>query len=53
MLKRRPEQRITAHRWVVDDRVAPHNPLDSAVITRLKHFSAMKKLEKMDLHNII
>ncbi|KAD4888531.1 hypothetical protein E3N88_20604 [Mikania micrantha] len=57
MLERRPEQRITAHQvlchpWIVDDRVAPDKPLDSAVISRLKHFSAMNKLKKMALRVI-
>lgn len=35
--------------WIVDDRVAPDKPLDSAVLTRLKKFSAMHKLKKMAL----
>ncbi|XP_071731370.1 calcium-dependent protein kinase 11-like isoform X2 [Rutidosis leptorrhynchoides] len=57
MLDRRPQQRITAHQvlchpWIVDDRVAPDKPLDSAVISRLKHFSAMNKLKKMALRVI-
>ncbi|KAK9054263.1 hypothetical protein SSX86_025341 [Deinandra increscens subsp. villosa] len=52
MLDRRPQQRITAyqvlcHPWIGDDNVAPDRPLDSAVISRLKHFSAMNKLKKM------
>ncbi|KAI5555422.1 hypothetical protein BDE02_19G079400 [Populus trichocarpa] len=54
MLDRDPKQRITAHEvlcnpWIVDDRVAPDKPLDSAVLSRLKHFSAMNKLKKMAL----
>ncbi|KVH88363.1 hypothetical protein Ccrd_024012 [Cynara cardunculus var. scolymus] len=57
MLDRRPQQRITAHGvlchpWIVDDRVAPDKPLDSAVLSRLKHFSAMNKLKKMALRVI-
>lgn len=35
--------------WIVDDRVAPDKPLDSAVLSRLKKFSAMNKLKKMAL----
>lgn len=35
--------------WIVDDRVAPDKPLDSAVLSRLKQFSAMHKLKKMAL----
>lgn len=34
---------------MVDDTAAPDKPLDSAVLTRLKHFSAMNKLKKMAL----
>ncbi|KAJ6764038.1 SERINE/THREONINE-PROTEIN KINASE [Salix purpurea] len=54
MLERDPRQRITAHEvlcnpWIVDDRVAPDKPLDSAVLSRLKQFSAMNKLKKMAL----
>lgn len=40
---------IPGHPWIVDDRVAPDKPLDSAVLTRLKQFSAMNKLKKMAL----
>ncbi|PNY01166.1 calcium-dependent protein kinase sk5-like protein, partial [Trifolium pratense] len=57
MLDRDPKKRITAHEvlchpWIVDDTVAPDQPLDSAVLTRLKHFSAMNKLKKMALRVI-
>ncbi|KAJ0920414.1 putative non-specific serine/threonine protein kinase [Helianthus annuus] len=57
MLEKRSEQTITAHHvlchpWIVDDRVAPYKPLDSAVISRLKHFSTMMKLEKMALQRL-
>ncbi|CAL5385501.1 unnamed protein product [Camellia sinensis] len=38
------------HPWIVDDRLAPDKPLDSAVLSRLKQFSAMNKLKKMALH---
>ncbi len=37
------------HPWIVDDAVAPDKPIDSAVLSRLKHFSAMNKLKKMAL----
>ncbi|XP_042504064.1 calcium-dependent protein kinase 20-like [Macadamia integrifolia] len=52
MLVRDPKKRLTAHEvlchpWVQVDGVAPDKPLDSAVLTRLKQFSAMNKLKKM------
>lgn len=37
------------HPWVQVDGVAPDKPLDSAVLTRLKQFSAMNKFKKMAL----
>jgi len=37
------------HPWVRVDGVAPDKPLDSAVLTRLKQFSAMNKLKKLAL----
>lgn len=57
MLERDPKKRISAHEvlchpWILDDTVAPDQPLDSAVLTRLKHFSAMNKLKKMALRVI-
>lgn len=57
MLERDPIKRISAHEvlchpWIVDDRVAPDKPLDSAVLSRLKQFSAMNKLKKMALRVI-
>ncbi|XP_027363369.1 calcium-dependent protein kinase 4 isoform X2 [Abrus precatorius] len=57
MLDRDPKKRISAHEvlchpWIVDDKVAPDKPLDPAVLTRLKHFSAMNKLKKMALRVI-
>lgn len=39
----------SGHPWIVDDKVAPDRPLDSAVLSRLKQFSAMNKLKKMAL----
>ncbi|PON82571.1 Calcium dependent protein kinase [Trema orientale] len=52
MLIRDPRRRISAHDvlchpWVQIDGVAPDKPLDSAVLSRLKQFSAMNKLKKM------
>lgn len=52
MLERHPKNRLTAyevlcHPWIVDDKNVPDKPLDSAVLSRLKHFSAMNKLKKM------
>ncbi|XP_072950116.1 calcium-dependent protein kinase 24-like [Typha angustifolia] len=57
MLNRDPKKRFTAHDvlchpWIVDDTVAPDRPLDSAVLSRLKQFSAMNKLKKMALRVI-
>ncbi|KAJ6744515.1 SERINE/THREONINE-PROTEIN KINASE [Salix purpurea] len=43
---------ILCHPWIVDDRIAPDKPLDSAVLSRLKQFSAMNKLKKMALRVI-
>ena len=40
---------VSGHPWIVDDRIAPDKPLDSAVLSRLKQFSAMNKLKKMAL----
>ncbi|KAK9923809.1 hypothetical protein M0R45_032209 [Rubus argutus] len=57
MLERNPKKRITAHQvlchpWIIDDTIAPDKPLDSAVLSRLKQFSAMNKLKKMALRVI-
>ncbi|KAG5019508.1 hypothetical protein AAZX31_06G153900 [Glycine max] len=57
MLDRNPKTRVTAHQvlchpWIVDDNIAPDKPLDSAVLSRLKQFSAMNKLKKMALRVI-
>ncbi|KAG2274375.1 hypothetical protein Bca52824_056930 [Brassica carinata] len=55
MLESNPKKRLTAHQayqhhpWIVDDTVAPYKPLDFAVVSRLKRFSAMNKLKKMAL----
>ncbi|KAG2301231.1 hypothetical protein Bca52824_029882 [Brassica carinata] len=54
MLERDPKKRLTAHQvlchpWIVDDTVAPDKPLDFAVVSRLKRFSAMNKFKKMAL----
>ena len=40
---------MAGHPWIVDDAVAPDKPIDSAVLSRLKNFSAMNKLKKMAL----
>ncbi|KAH7514348.1 hypothetical protein FEM48_Zijuj11G0079600 [Ziziphus jujuba var. spinosa] len=57
MLIRDPRKRMTAHDvlchpWVQVDGVAPDKPLDFAVLSRLKQFSAMNKLKKMALRVI-
>ncbi|CAA2970005.1 calcium-dependent kinase 1-like [Olea europaea subsp. europaea] len=57
MLVRDPKRRLTAyevlcHPWVQVDGVAPDRPLDSAVLSRMKQFSAMNRLKKMALRVI-
>lgn len=57
MLERDPRKRLTAHEvlchpWVQVGGVAPDKPLDSAVLSRMKQFSAMNKLKKMALRII-
>ncbi|KEH20949.1 calmodulin-domain kinase CDPK protein [Medicago truncatula] len=57
MLDQNPRTRLTAHEvlrhpWIVDDNIAPDKPIDSAVLSRLKQFSAMNKLKKMALRVI-
>ncbi|KAI5679682.1 hypothetical protein M9H77_00909 [Catharanthus roseus] len=52
MLVRDPKKRPTAHEvlchpWVRIDGTAPDRPLDSAVLSRLKQFSAWNKLKKI------
>ncbi|OIW01467.1 hypothetical protein TanjilG_19393 [Lupinus angustifolius] len=54
MLVRDPRRRLKAHQvlchpWIQVDGVAADKPLDSAVLSRLKQFSAMNKLKKMAL----
>nr|GMD50735.1 calcium-dependent protein kinase 1-like [Ipomoea batatas] len=54
MLIRDPRKRLTAHEvlchpWVQVGGVAPDKPLDSAVLSRMKQFTAMNKLKKMAL----
>lgn len=39
----------TGHPWIRDHGVAPDRPLDPAVLSRIKQFSAMNKLKKMAL----
>ncbi|KAK6942497.1 EF-hand domain, partial [Dillenia turbinata] len=57
MLVRDPKKRLTAHEvlchpWVQVDGVAPDKPMDSAVLSRLKQFSAMNKLKKIAIRVI-
>ncbi|KAE8726955.1 hypothetical protein F3Y22_tig00005939pilonHSYRG00170 [Hibiscus syriacus] len=52
MLVKDPKKRFTAyevlcHPWVQEEGIAPDQPLDSAVLFRLKQFSAMNKLKKI------
>ncbi|XP_010558242.1 PREDICTED: calcium-dependent protein kinase 1-like isoform X2 [Tarenaya hassleriana] len=57
MLVRDPNRRLTAHQvlchpWVKVDGTAPDKPLDSAVLSHMKQFSAMNKFKKMALRVI-
>ncbi|KAG5252971.1 calcium-dependent protein [Salix suchowensis] len=57
MLARDPKKRLTAHEvlchpWVKMEGVALDTPLDSAVLSRLKKFSAMNKLKKIAIRVI-
>lgn len=57
MLCSQPSERLTAHEvlchpWICENGVAPDRPLDPAVLSRLKQFSAMNKLKKMALRVI-
>ncbi|XP_038977925.1 calcium-dependent protein kinase 26 isoform X1 [Phoenix dactylifera] len=57
MLCSSPSERLTAHEvlchpWICENGVAPDRALDSAVLSRLKQFSAMNKLKKMALRVI-
>ncbi|KAF9680772.1 hypothetical protein SADUNF_Sadunf06G0156300 [Salix dunnii] len=57
MLVREPKRRLTAHEvlchpWVQMEGVAPDRPLDPAVLSRLKRFSAMNKLKKIAIRVI-
>ena len=54
MLKQDPKDRLTAHQvlnhpWMKEDGEAPDQPLDNAVLSRLKQFSAANKLKKLAL----
>ena len=40
---------LLGHPWVQVGGLAPDKPLDSAVLSRMKQFSAMNKLKKMAL----
>ncbi|KAL1545628.1 Calcium-dependent protein kinase 20 [Salvia divinorum] len=57
MLVQDPKKRLTAHQvlchpWVQVGGVAPDKPLDSAVLSRLKQFSAMNKIKKIAIRVI-
>jgi calcium-dependent protein kinase len=54
MLRQNPKERLTAHEvlshpWIREDGEAPDRPLDNAVLSRLKQFTAMNKLKKLAL----
>jgi calcium-dependent protein kinase len=50
--KRLKAHQVLAHPWICEDGVAPDRPIDSAVQSRLKHFSAMNKLKKIAIRVI-
>ncbi|KAL3683798.1 hypothetical protein R1sor_001820 [Riccia sorocarpa] len=57
MLHPNPAKRLKAHQvlshpWIQEEGVAPDKPIDPAVQSRLKQFSAMNKLKKMALRVI-
>ncbi|CAM6108663.1 unnamed protein product [Calypogeia fissa] len=57
MLHPNPKRRVKAHQvlthpWIQEEGVAPDKPIDPAVQSRLKQFSAMNKLKKMALRVI-
>ncbi|GJU58868.1 calcium-dependent protein kinase 20-like protein [Tanacetum coccineum] len=47
-----PSYSVLEHPWVQDNGVAPDKPLDSAVLSRLKQFSAMNKIKKIAIRVI-
>ncbi|XP_024401417.1 calcium-dependent protein kinase 26 [Physcomitrium patens] len=50
--KRMKAHHVLCHPWICEDGVAPDRPIDSAVQSRLKHFSAMNKLKKIAIRVI-
>eukprot|EP00249_Psilotum_nudum_P023359 c28846_g1_i1 orf=441-2168(-) len=57
MLNPNPAERYTAHQvlchpWIKEDGVAPDNPIDSAVLSRMKQFVAMNRMKKIALRVI-
>ncbi|CAN6374347.1 unnamed protein product [Urochloa humidicola] len=46
-MKRFNAHEVLCHSWITDDAVAPDMPTDSAVLSRLKHYSAMNMFTKM------
>ena len=50
--KRLKAHEVLCHPWIHEDGVAPDRPIDSAVQSRLKQFSAMNKLKKIAIRVI-
>ncbi|CAL4994933.1 unnamed protein product [Urochloa decumbens] len=46
-IKKFSAHEVLCHPWIIDDAVAPDKPTDSAVLSRLKHYSAMNMFTKM------
>lgn len=50
--KRLKAHQVLCHPWIQEDGVAPDKPIDSAVQSRLKQFSAMNKIKKLAIRVI-
>eukprot|EP00249_Psilotum_nudum_P017691 c26443_g1_i2 orf=334-2082(+) len=50
--KRFGAHQVLSHRWIKEDGVAPDRPIDSAVLSRMKQFTAMNKMKKIALRVI-
>ncbi|EMS61622.1 Calcium-dependent protein kinase 1 [Triticum urartu] len=46
------DEQVLCHPWIIENGEAPDAPLDPAVLSRLKQFSAMNRLKKMALRVI-
>lgn len=44
--KRATAKEILQHPWLVNEGVAPNEPIEGAVLQRIKNFAAMNKMKK-------